>query len=374
MKFLNYILISVLLFAACSKEKTESRNPDAVVPLSQAQLLSLSQYDGYMTAEIADPWNDGKLLAKLILVPDSVDLPVNLPEGTVVRTPIKRIISGTSPHAALLEELNVTETLVGVCEPEYMNIPFVKNGLRKGSIKNCGSGLYPDMESLLNLRADAIFLSPFENSGGFGKIEKSGVVVIPVADYMEKGPLGRAEWIKFYGRLFGKGTLADSIYLDIETKYNSLKSLASSLPKGKKFLMNKLNNNSWYVPGGKSPVGILLSDANVDYSWNNDNSTGSNPFSFETILSKSGDADVWLFHYFDDDILTYNDILKENKKYGSLKPVKTKSVFADNLKTSGFSEKTPFHPELMLRDIILIGHPGALKGDTEFFKLLTTGR
>ena len=53
----------------------------------------------------------------------------------------------------------------------------------------------PDIERIIDLRADAILLSPFENSGGYGRLEQIGVPIIECADYMETSALGRAEWM-----------------------------------------------------------------------------------------------------------------------------------------------------------------------------------
>ena len=71
-------------------------------------------------------------------------------------------------------------------------------------IVDCGNGMNPDIEKIIDLRPDAIMLSPFENSGGYGRVGKLGVPVIECADYMETSPLGRAEWLRFYGLLVGQ--------------------------------------------------------------------------------------------------------------------------------------------------------------------------
>ncbi|MDE7381597.1 MAG: ABC transporter substrate-binding protein, partial [Muribaculaceae bacterium] len=197
-----FIIFIWLLLPGCSgSNNSRTLTSDKEQPLRYAELLHIFDHDDYTVAELSDPWNKNKLLCRLILVPDSIDLPADLPAGTVIRTPITKIVSGTAPHAALLDELGCRQSVVGVCEPEYMNLSFVTDGVESGRIKNCGSGMNPDLETLINLQPQAILLSPFENSGGFSKIENTGIAVIPVADYMEKGPLARAEWIKFYGLL-----------------------------------------------------------------------------------------------------------------------------------------------------------------------------
>ena len=67
-----------------------------------------------------------------------------------------------------------------------------------------------DIERIISLKPEALLVSPFENSGGYGKLDKLHIPIIEAADYMETSPLGRAEWMKFYGMLFDKN--ADSLF------------------------------------------------------------------------------------------------------------------------------------------------------------------
>ena len=74
------------------------------------------------------------------------------------------------------------------------------------------------LSEIIDLNADAILLSPFENNGGYGRLEQIGVPIIECADYMERSALGRAEWMKFYGILFGREHETDSLFAVIKTK------------------------------------------------------------------------------------------------------------------------------------------------------------
>ena len=80
----------------------------------------------------------------------------------------------------------------------------------------------PDMERIIDLHPDAILLSPFENSGGYGRIEKLNIPIIECADYMETSALGRAEWMRFYGLLFGAAPQADSLFAEVDSCYSDL--------------------------------------------------------------------------------------------------------------------------------------------------------
>ena len=87
----------------------------------------------------------------------------------------------------------------------------------------------PDIEKIIDLNADAVLLSPFENSGGYGRIESIGIPIIECADYMETSPLGRAEWMKFYGLLTGKEEETDSLFRKIEQQYLTLKHMTKDV-------------------------------------------------------------------------------------------------------------------------------------------------
>ena len=89
-------------------------------------------------------------------------------------------------------------------------------------IVDCGDAMNPDIEKIVELDADAILLSPFENSGGYGQLEKLGVPLIECAEYMETSALGRAEWMRFYGLLYGCEAQADSLFAVVEKEYFSL--------------------------------------------------------------------------------------------------------------------------------------------------------
>jgi hypothetical protein len=79
--------------------------------------------------------------------------------------------------------------------------------------------------------------------------------------YMENNPLGRAEWIKLYGYLLGVPEMADSIFAEIESNYNSLKNqVAQAIAAGKErptMISEKKYGNSWGVPGGLSYISVL---------------------------------------------------------------------------------------------------------------------
>ena len=163
-----------------------------------------------MVVEVRDPWDTTKMLQRYVLVPAEKELPSELPQGVLVRTPLKRVVAATSVHCGWLDMLGVREELVGVCESRYIDVPFVKQGLEVGQMIDIGEAAAPDVERLIELAPDGMITSPLSNAP-YGRVEKTGIPQVKCVDYMEPTPLGRAEWIRFLALFFDREALADSL-------------------------------------------------------------------------------------------------------------------------------------------------------------------
>ena len=440
-----YILLCgatvALLMAACQGGKTAAADAEAgdTLEMKYAKLLTIVKHgDGedasgngegadyqYAEAIVANPWKAGTLLHRYILIPKGEEgdktvamLAKRRSTGArctadTVRTPVERSAVFIAPHCQLMYELGCQQAIRGVCDLNYINIPDVRkraasagkassgnassgNASAQNSIVDCGSSMAPDIERIIALKPEAILVSPFENSGGYGKLDKLHIPIIEAADYMESSPLGRAEWMKFYGMLFGKGknisttvagkalttvagkaseaTLpascelkADSLFAKIEKEYLKLKAEAGKLPKGLSILTERKTGNVWYVPGGQSTIGILLKDANARYIFSDDQHSGSLPMSPEQILAKGSQVDVWAFKYFGGAPLSQVQLLQEYDGYKALAAFNRGNIYQVDTSTVPYFELTSFHPELLLREFIILAH-GERFGKLKFYK------
>ena len=453
-----YILLcgatAALLMAACQGGKTAAADAEAgdTLEMKYAKLLTIVKHgDGeessdaaegidyqYAEAIIANPWKAGTMLHRYILIPKGEEgdktvamLAKRRSTGArcttdTVRTPVERSAVFIAPHCQLMYELGCQQAIRGVCDLNYINIPDVRkraasagkassgnasagnassgNASAQNSIVDCGSSMAPDIERIIALKPEAILVSPFENSGGYGKLDKLHIPLIEAADYMESSPLGRAEWMKFYGMLFGRAknisttaaveasttaaveasmtaagkaseaTLpascelrADSLFAQIEKEYLKLKAEAGKLPKGLSILTERKTGNVWYVPGGQSTIGILLKDANARYIFSDDKHSGSLPMSPEQILAKGSQVDVWAFKYFGGAPLSQVQLLQEYDGYKALAAFNRGNIYQVDTSTVPYFELTSFHPELLLREFIILAH-GERFGKLRFYK------
>lgn len=420
-----YILLcgatAALLMAACQGGKTAAADAEAgdTLEMKYAKLLTIVKHgDGeessdaaedidyqYAEAIIANPWKAGTMLHRYILIPkgkegDKTVAMLARRRSTearcttdTVRTPVERSAVFIAPHCQLMYELGCQQAIRGVCDLDYINIPDVKkraasagNAAARNSIVDCGSSMAPDIERIIALKPEAILLSPFENSGGYGKLDKLHVPIIEAADYMESSPLGRVEWMKFYGMLFGneEGRVkrkegksngisgscepkADSLFAKIEKEYLKLKAEAAGYPKGLSILTERKTGNVWYVPGGQSTIGILLKDANARYIFEDDEHSGSLAMSPEQILAKGKQVNVWAFKYFGGAPLSQAQLLQEYDGYKALAAFNRGNIYQVDTSTVPYFELTSFHPELLLREFIILAH-GERFGKLRFYK------
>lgn len=428
-------LLALLVLTACQGGKTTAGEAEEgdTLKMKYAKLLTIVKYGEkgtassdkdaedaeyqYAEVNVANPWKAGTLLHRYILIPKGEEgdktvtrLALQRTSGMgcttdTVRTPVERSAVFIAPHCQLMYELGCQQAIRGVCDLNYINIPDVRkraasagkassgnassgNASAQNSIVDCGSSMAPDIERIIALKPEAILVSPFENSGGYGKLDKLHIPIIEAADYMESSPLGRAEWMKFYGMLFGKdknisttvagkaseATLpascelkADSLFAKIEKEYLKLKAEAGKLPKGLSILTERKTGNVWYVPGGQSTIGILLKDANARYIFSDDKHSGSLPMSPEQILAKGSQVDVWAFKYFGGAPLSQVQLLQEYDGYKALAAFSRGNIYQVDTSTVPYFELTSFHPELLLREFIILAH-GEWFGKLKFYK------
>ena len=171
-----HIVILVLLLSACGGGSKTSSVPEGgdTLKMKYATNLSVVRFPDYTMVSIRNPWDILKILHTYLLTDKTQPVPENLPEGTVVRVPLERAVVYSVVHGSVLKELGQAKSIKGVCNLEYFKMPEVQDGCRNGEIVDCGNGMNPDIEKIIDLRPDAIMLSPFENSGGYGRVGLHG--------------------------------------------------------------------------------------------------------------------------------------------------------------------------------------------------------
>ena len=365
-------LLFLLSLTACvgggNSPSTTAQGAD--IQMQYAGLITMKQCPGYIYAQIRNPWDSAAVLHSYILVPRDAPEPTgNLPQGDIVRIPLKNSVVYTMVHCGLIDELGAYDQIKGVCDLRYIDIPKVQADAKTGKLKNLGEGLNPNIEAIINMSPDAILLSPFQNDGGYGRLSKLGIPIVECADYMETSALGRAEWMKFFGLLYGREQTADSLFRQVVCRYDSLKQLAATAKEHPTVVTDLKYGAAWYVPAGGSTTGQMLADAAADYIFKDYPESGNLTLAPETVFDRAAEAQYWIIRYNQATDKTYDELSLEYTNYAQMAAFRNHNIYACNTARIPFYKEAPFHPDLLLRDFILILHPDILKGEkTRYYK------
>ena len=369
MKFLRtFLLLSVALLClgACGRRQgapeTTARAADTI---RFARNLHIEYFDDYTSVRIRDPWDTLRQRQHYVLVDRNKPVPSCLPEGgIVIRIPVEKAVIYTSVHTAIAEQLGALDRVAGVCEPQYITSPEVLRRIKEGRIADLGMSTSPNVEKIVDIGTDLIIASPFENSG-YGSAEKLGVPIVEAADYMENHPLGRTEWVLFYGLLLGRREEAERVFSATERHYFELKALAAGCQTRPTVVLERKYGNSWAVPSGGSYIGVMHADAGADYIFRSYTGTRSVHLTFEEVYDRAGDADCWFLKYDTRTPLTYDLLAKDYPPYAHFRPWKERRIFACNTITSAYYDDITLHPDLVLEDLIALYHPDLLPGHVQ---------
>lgn len=354
-----FILAVAMVISSCSggaKNHSEEGKP---VKLLDAKGFAITQFDGYKLLDVVDPWKPSKLLHRYILIDRDKPKPSDLPKGDIVRVPVQSTACLYSVFVGSLDMLGALPTVNSVAEERYIDNEVLKDRIAKGSVKLLGEASAVNVEALISSNPEIILASPFKNMG-YGRMEKTGIPIVEVASYMESTPLARSEWIKFFGVLYGKEHVADSIYNALRDRYNSVKKVADGVTSRPTLFVDKKFGQVWNMPGGGSYMARFFSDAGAKYLWDDTSEGGSVKLSFESVYQKAEHADFWVIRYNKPQDMTYSDLRHEYEPYSLFKAFKQKNIIYCNTNKVSYYEEGIMEPDVILADLVKLLHPDKL--------------
>lgn len=351
-------IAALLLLSGCGGGSSRPVASSEGQPLQYARGFRVERAADYTLVSVRNPWDTLRILRRYVLVPAANELPDNLPEGEVIRTPLRRAVAFSSVHCGVLHHLEQDDVITGICESRYVNIPSLRERIDSGKIAEVGEAAAPNVERILELAPEVLLTTPLEGMS-YGRVEKIGIPLIETTDYMENTPLGRAEWIRFYGLFFGCEQRADSLFAVTAESYNALKGLVTDVARPQ-VISETRHSGSWYVPGGQSFAANLYRDAGADYPWSDNNRAGSVPLSFEQVLERGAEADVWVMKYNAPREKGYADLAADYAGYTRFKAFRERNIYACNTREKPYYEDLPIRPDYILENLIWVFHPDLL--------------
>lgn len=264
----------------------------------------------------------------------------------------RSIISLTSTLNGMVSILDAVDQLKGISDINYVYDPKIKKRYKNGQILAYGDESSHSLEKIIASGANTILFSGFgDEFPNSAQLKKLGFDIIPIYDWRETHPLGKAEWIKLVGVLTGKEAEAMAFFEEVKAAYFETKALVANVTKRPTVLSGNLLNDIWYAPAGDSYMALLLKDAGATYTHAKESGTGSNEFSIEEILKADQNTEFWI----NPGIGTKRQIDKLNPHAKHLQAYG--NIYCYSPKMNKFWERSAAEPHLMLSDLIHLFHP-----------------
>jgi|SRR5690606_31529084 len=359
-------LLPVFLCTVSCKNPTTSATSDTAEGKEltrHAESFSLLDYGSYKILIIKQAWPDADKEFKYLLLGKDEVKPNQETFDAVIEVPVRSLVVTSTTHLPSLEMLKAEEKLIGFPNLNYISSPKIRGQIEAGKVRELGKNEDINTEVLIDLSPAVVVGFAMDGSNpAFTTIQNTGIPVLYNADWTENSPLGKAEWIKFFGALLDKDAEAEDAFSQIETAYQEAKSLATNTTDRPTVLSGAMFQDVWHLPKSDSWGAQFIADAGGDYLWKSSRGTGALSLSPEAVLDRAVDADVWIgpAHFYSFDAMS-----KSNKVYEQFKAFRNREVYTYTAKKNAFGgieyfELAPNRPDLVLKDLIKIFHPQLL--------------
>ena len=285
---------------------------------------------------------------------DLLDPETKKVEKTIEIDPSKdyKIISLSSTTNGMLDLLNSVDHLYGISNIDYVFSDRIKSEYKKGKIKAYGDESTNSIEKIVASSANVILYSGFGDEFPNNKqLEKLGFTIIPIYDWRETHPLGKAEWMKVIGLLTGEIEEANALFEETRESYETNKNLIAKGVSRPTVISGNLLNDIWYAPAGDSFMAEMMKDAGSKYTHGSVKGTGSLSLSIEEILKTDLHTEYWI----NPGMTSIDQINKANPHAKHLDSYTNIYCYSPNM--NKFWELSASQPDKMLSDLIHIFHP-----------------
>ena len=358
------MLVATCSILGCDTKKIVNEEQVDSLHVTYAKGFTIRQLGrGNKLVEVGYPYQGAKSGYKYLLVQKGNEIPKHETNVNVVIIPIESIVCTSTTHIPLLDYLNETNKLMGFPTTDYISSKKMRKRIDEGKIKDLGIDKGMNIEELFLLKPSMVMgYAMSSDLGQLKKIQELGIPVVINAEYLEKHPLGRAEWIKFLALFFNKEKKADSVFRFIEKEYLATQTLAHVSSAKPTVLSGIVYGDAWFMPGGRNYAATLLNDAGCNYLWSQTESNGYLEISFESVFAKANDADLWIGV---GSFTSLKEMETSEKRYALFKPFKEKNIFSYNARQgakggSEFLELGYLRPDIILKDLVKIAHPELL--------------
>ncbi len=289
--------------------------------------------------------------------------------------PIKTVMVETASAIAYLDDLGALNTLKSVSDADFVYNPKIAEGITNKSILKIGSSNELFTEIILKNKPQLIIASSNPVLAKFHQqLEQNGIKILYLDEYKEQNPLGQVEYLKVFGKLFGKEIEANSRVNMVNNSYDSIKNIIQTQGKGQvSTVVNNMFGDVWYVPTNDLLQAKLIDDAKGNYIFKDKKGASSLSLTFEEVYTKGKSANYWI------NVSGANSLAEMKASYPNyawFDAFKKGNVYAYNKRmnekgSNDYFEQGILRPDIVLNDLGKIFYPNLFPNyDLYFYQQL----
>jgi iron complex transport system substrate-binding protein len=330
----------LFLLASCASGPSSPSSTEwQDLPNSHATCFRIQQRGAQQRVLIFGPAGRADTLA-------IVEVPNRAPQRTAVLS---------TTHVPFVLALGGADVLVGAAYSPQVPDPRFRERLAQGEVAELIRGDQLDRERFLALAPDLIF----DQVPGLTASAPSAAPVtrVPVTEFLEPHPLGRAEWVRLFGAMMGRLRTADSLFQAVRDRYEQQR---ARVPDGRRprVYFGSVWGGTFHAAPGNSYMARLIRDAGGTYFL--PDTAGGNPmYSLESFITLASSVDHIGMVLAQPTMPTPSDLAGGDPRLLGLDALRMHGFYSNSQHSDVFGQAL-LEPDILLADLIHIFHPGAM--------------
>ncbi len=268
---------------------------------------------------------------------------------------LSRVAVGSTTHVPYVSALGRVGAIAACAHSGQVRDTAFRRLADPGAVREIAAGDGLDRELLLSLDVQLLFAYPFGRGEG-NTVQGLGIPTVEVSEYLEEHPLGRAEWLRFFGVLFGEERKADSLFAGIRERYEAIR-VDSTTTRRPAVLFGSVWDGQWWVPPGNSYMARLIEDAGGRYLFADRKGDGNIAIDMETMIAVGADADLWGMVADLPDTVRQTDFTNGDERMDQFRSVQNDGLFVGNSAKTDLFGNALIEPDRVLLDLVIALHP-----------------
>ena len=314
-------------------------------------------------------WQGEEAVSRDFFIARGGELPPDDFSGQVLDGNAERVVAMSSSYVAMLELLKEADRIKAVSGLDFISGTYIRD--HRDSVADVGSEADADYEEIVSVCPDVVMLYGINSASVMeARLSELGIPFVYMSEYLEKSPLGRAEWIVAVAEILGCRGNGEAVFHEIRDRYNVLKALARDAGERPSVMLNVPYGDLWYMTPPQSAMAAMIEDAGAEYVYKKGGDGGdavkTGIIDDEEAFLLASEADFWLNT---GTFRTIGELVSAYPEFAGVKSVEQGNVFnCDRRVNAGggndFWESGMARPDLVLSDLVRIFHPELLPDGT----------